>query len=200
MAEKPVSIADRLFRLFMAPLVLGGELRPGRPIGGKNAALLAPFSDTLDKELLSHVDLARIRVARRLAPVDQVAPPTGAEWALAACLHDVVQTTHPELTGMFRGRAPAKLLEVAQATSDLVPTPATVGEALERHTWFSRVLDITRTDTSVSFWVGKRTYLGVDPPGRLLAWPELRRVHIDKVPRPLAELPGAGGHVAADLL
>jgi hypothetical protein len=199
MAEKPVAIADRLFCQFMAPLVLGGELRPGRPIGGKNALALAPFSDTLDKELLSHVDLARIRIARRLAPVDQVVPPTAAEWALAACLHDVVQTTHPELTGMFLGRAPAKLLEVAQATAEVVPPPATVGDALERHTWFSRVLDITRTDTNVSFWVGKRTYLGVDPPSRLLAWPELRRVHIDKVPHPLTELPGAGGHVNVDL-
>src|SRR5438128_1102740 len=105
MAEKPVSIADRLFRQFMVPLVLGGELRPGRPIGGKNALALGPFSDTLDKELLSHVDLARIRVARRLAPLDQVMAPSAAEWALAACLHDVVQTTHPELTGMFLGRA-----------------------------------------------------------------------------------------------
>ncbi|HEY2368106.1 MAG TPA: hypothetical protein VGH87_17025, partial [Polyangiaceae bacterium] len=132
----------------MAPLVLGGELRPGRPIGGKNALALAPFSDVIDKELLSHVDLARLRVARHLAPLDQVVPPTGAEWALAACLHDIVQTTHPDLAGVFLGRAPAKLLEVAQATAELVPPPATVGEALERHTWFSRVLDITRTDTN----------------------------------------------------
>ena len=37
MAEKLVAISDRLFRDFMAPLVLGGEMRPARPIGGKNA-------------------------------------------------------------------------------------------------------------------------------------------------------------------
>ncbi len=195
MAEKPVAIADRLFRDFMAPLVVGGELRPARPIGGKNAFLLGPFSDTLDKELLSHVDLARTRVARKLAPVDRLAPPTPAEWALAAALHDLVQCAHPELTGVFRGRAPAKLVEIVTQTADHVPAPASVGEALARHSWFSRVLEMSRTDTSVSFWVGKRTYLGVDPPGRLLAWPELRRVHVDKVPRALAELPTAGGHV-----
>jgi hypothetical protein len=196
MAEKPVAIADRLFRDFMAPLVLGGELKPGRPIGGKNAFLLGPFSDTLDKELLSHVDLARIRVARRLAPIDRLGPPTPAEWVLAAGLHDLVQCAHPELTGVFRGRAPARLVEIVTLTADRVPPPATAGEALARHTWFSRALDITRTDTKVSFWVGKRTFLGIDPPGRLLAWPDLRRVHVDKVPRPLADLPSAGGHVA----
>jgi len=197
MAEKPVAIADRLFREVMAPLVLGGPFRPGRPIGAKNALSLAPFTDVLDKELLAHVDLGRVRAARRLVPVDRLEPPSAAEWALAAVLHDLVQCAHPELAGIFRGRAPTRLLQLATMTLERVPAPATVHEALSRHTWFSRVLEITRTDTLVSFWVGKRTYLGQEPPSRLLAWPELRRVHVDKTPRPLVELPGAGGHVDA---
>jgi hypothetical protein len=195
MAEKPVAIADRLFRDFLAPLVLGGEMRPGRPIGGKNALGLGPFSDVIDKELLAHVDLARIRLARHLAPIDHVEPPSPAEWALAAGLHDLVQSAHPDLTGVFRGRAPARLVQVVTLTGERIAAPATVGEALARHTWFARALEITRTDTSVSFWVGKRSFLGKDPPSRLLAWPELRRVHIDKTPHPLVELPSAGGHV-----
>ncbi len=191
MAEKPVAIADRLFRLVMAPLVLGGELRPGRPIGGKNAFALAPFTETLDKELLAHVDLGRVRVARRHVPVDRFEPPGPADWVLAAVLHDLVQCAHPEL----RLRSSSRLLQIATLTADRVGGPASVGEALARHTWFSRALEITRTDTQVSFWVGKRTFLGQDPPSRLLAWPELRRVHVDKSPRPLLELPDAGGHV-----
>ncbi len=197
MAEKLVAIADRLFRDFLAPLVLGGDMRPGRPIGGKNALGLGPFSDVIDKELLSHVDLARIRLARRLAPVDRLEPPTPAEWALGAGLHDLVQSAHPDLAGVFRGRAPGRLVHVVTLLCDQLAPPATMGEALSRHTWFARVLEITRTDTSVSFWVGKRSFLGKDPPARLLAWPELRRVHIDKTPHPLVELPSAGGHVAA---
>lgn len=197
MAEKPVAIADRLFRDFLAPLVLGGELRPGRPIGGKNALLLGPFSDVIDKEHLAHVDLARIGLARHVAPIDRLEPPTPAEWALAAGLHDLVQSAHPELSGVFRGRAPARLVQVVTLLAERIAAPATVGEALSRHTWFARALEITRTDTSVSFWVGKRAFLGKDPPARLLAWPELRRVHIDKTPRPLVELPAAGGHIAA---
>ncbi|HEY1958397.1 MAG TPA: hypothetical protein VGH28_22425 [Polyangiaceae bacterium] len=193
MAEKPVAIADRLFRDLMAPLVVGGELRPGRPIGGKNALALGPFTDTIDKELLAHVDLGRVRVARRLAPVDRLAAPTAADWALAAVLHDLVQCAHPDL----RVRPSSRLLQIATMTADRVAGPASVGEALARHAWFSRALEITRTDTEVSFWVGKRTFLGQDPPSRLLAWPDLRRVHVDKSPRPLLELPGAGGHVDA---
>ena len=197
MAEKPVAIADRLFRDFMAPLVLGGEMRPGRPIGGKNALALGPFTDVLDKELLSHVDLARVRLARRLAPVDRLEPPTPEDWTLAAGIHDLVHSAHPELTGVFRGKAPSRLVEVVTLTAERVAPAATVKAALSRHTWFSRVLEITRTDTNVSFWVGKRTYLGEDPPGRLLAWPELRRVQVEKLPRHLVELPDVGGHVPA---
>jgi len=197
MAEKLVGIADRLFRDFLAPLVLGGEMRPGRPIGGKNALSLGPFSDVIDKELLSHVDLARVRLARHLAPIDRLTPPSPEEWALAAGLHDLVQSAHPDLTGVFRGKAPSRLVQLVTLTADRIPAPAHVGEALSRHTWFARALEITRTDTSVSFWVGKRSFLGKDPPSRLLAWPELRRVHIDKTPHALMELPGAGGHVQA---
>ncbi len=197
MAEKAVAIADRLFRDMLAPLVLGGELRPGRPIGGKNALALGPFSDVLDQELLSQVNLARVRVARRLLPVDRLEAPTPAEWALAAMLHDIVQCAHPELSGVFRGRAPLRLLQIVSLTAERVPAPQNVGEAVSRHTWFSRALEITRTDSTVSFWVGKRQFLGQEPPGRLLAWPELRRVHVEKTPRALVDLPSAGGHVAA---
>ncbi len=195
MAEKPVAIADRLFRDFLAPLVLGGEIRPGRPIGGKNALCLGPFSDVLDKELLSHVDLARVRLARHLAPIDRLTPPSPEEWALGAGLHDLVQSAHPDLSGMFRGRAPARLVTVVTLTAERIAAPTNVAEALSRHTWFARAFEITRTDTSVSFWVGKRSFLGKEPPARLVAWPELRRVHIDKTPHPLVELPAAGGHV-----
>jgi hypothetical protein len=194
MAEKRAVIADRLFAHFMAPLVLGGELRPGRPIGGKNALLLFENADVVDKELLSHVDLGRIRLARRLVPIDRLEPPSPAEWALAAAAHDLVQSAHPEMAGVFRGSAPSRLLKVVELTLARIPAPAHVGEALGRHTWFARLLELQRTDTSVSFWVGKRTYLGEDPPARLLAWPELRRVQIDKTPHPLVDLPGAGGH------
>ncbi len=195
MAANLGAISDRLFRDFMAPLVVGGAIVPGRPVGGKNALLLDEHQALTDPDLVSHVEVARVRAARALWPLDRVEGPTGPEWALVAALHDLVQTTHPDLSGLFRGSASERLLRVVDLTLDRIPPPASVGDALSRHTWMARMLEIARTDTSVHFWVGSRQFLGEEPPARLLAWPELRRVRVDKTPHALLDLPAAGGHV-----
>lgn len=192
------AVADALFEGFLAPLVLGGPMRPARPIGAKVALALGENQMITDVEQASLVALARVRVARKLVPIDRVEGISNAEWALGAALHDVVQSTHPDLSGLFRSSAPLKVLDLVDATLARVPAPASARDALDRHTLFSRVLEITRTDTKVSWWVGSATFLGAEPPGRLTAWPELRRVHVEKTPRPLLDLPGAGGHVAVD--
>jgi hypothetical protein len=192
------SVAERLFMGFLAPLVLGGELLPGRPIGGHAALALGQERVITDGEKLSHVQLVRTRIARKLAPIDRLEGPTVWEWALGAALHDLVQATHPSLRGAFRRRTPDRILNFADATVERVPPPATIGEALSRHTWFSRWLEIARTDTVVSWWVGSRSFLGTTPPSRLMAWPELRRVNVEKAARPLMDLPASGGAVDAD--
>ncbi|CAN5690890.1 hypothetical protein BH09MYX1_BH09MYX1_39150 [soil metagenome] len=204
MAEALAAIADRLFRSFLAPLVLGGELRPGRPIGAKTALALGGQLLT-DSDLASHVELARLRIARKIVPLDHFlnaeAPgtPNGEEWALAAALHDIVQAAHPDWNGVLRSsQGPTKLLDLAAAALDHVGPVSDVREALARHTWFSRVLEIARTDTKVSWWVGSQTFLGIDPPHRLSAWPELRRVRVEKETQPLLDLPGAGGKIDAN--
>lgn len=205
MAETLAEVADRLFRSFLAPLVLGGELRPGRPIGAKTALGMAGQLHT-DPDLGSHVEIARLRIARKLVPLDTfltpgepgVAPgtPNREEWALAAALHDIVQAAHPGWSGVFRSNAgPSRLLDLAGATLDRIGPVSDVREALARHTWFSRVLEIGRIDTKVSWWVGSQTFLGTEPPNRLQAWPELRRVRVERETQPLVELPGAGGKV-----
>jgi hypothetical protein len=38
---------------------------------------------------------------------------------------------------------------------------------------------VSRTDRTVRYWAGSRTYLGQPPPRRLLRWPELRRVRVE---------------------
>jgi hypothetical protein len=192
------AIANRLFEGFLAPLVLGGELRPGHVIGGRAALAIGVERVVADGELLSHVQLARTRVARKIAAVDRLENPSVSEWALGAALHDLVQSTHPRLRGTFRRHAPERVLSLVSATLERVPRPASVGEALSRHTWFSRVLEIQRTDTVVRWWVGSRTFLGTAPPPRLTAWPELRRVNVEQTPRPLVDLPSSGGAVNED--
>jgi hypothetical protein len=141
MAEDLGHLAERLFVHFMAPLVLGGELRPGRPIGGKAALTLGIERTVTDVDLASHVELARIRVARQLAPIDHLPGPDAEEWALAAVLHDLVQAAHPDWRGLLRSSTgPARLLQLAELTLDRVGPVSNVREALGRHTWFSRLL------------------------------------------------------------
>lgn len=189
--------AKRLFEGVMAPLVLGGALRPGHAIGTRAALALggegagparAGIVDVLDAALLDRVQTARVRRARKLTPVDAVDLPSGAEWAMAAALHDVLQSVNPSLDAALRRGAAVRILELAHQTLERVPPPAHTGEALSRHTWLARVLDLARDDTSVSWWTGSRTFRGVPPPGRLTAWPHLRRVNVVTTARPLLEL------------
>src|SRR5579872_5134711 len=182
------SIAARLFEDVMAPLVLGGAVRPGHAIGGKAALELASVADAVDAGLFDQVQTARVRRARRLTPVDALGPATAAEWALLAALHDMLHATNPSFDVALRRGSAARMLDIALLTIDRVPAAGHVGEALSRHTWLARLLDLARTDTDVSWWTGSRTFRGVKPPGRLQAWPELRRVSVVATPRTLLEL------------
>src|SRR5580693_2233701 len=117
-------VSQRLFEDFLAPLVLGGEVRPGRPIGSRGALELGAGRVIADGDLLSRVQLGRTRIARRLAPVDPLEEgPTPCEWALGATLHDVVQAAHPGLDTPLRRIVPVRLLKLAEATLARIPPP-----------------------------------------------------------------------------
>jgi hypothetical protein len=195
--DDPQTLCERLFKTFLGPLVIGGTMQPEKPFGGKNALVIGDHrAPVLDPDLLSRCELARVRTARKIAPVDTFdAAPTGNEWALAAVLHDLVQSTHPGFDAAFRRNAPKRLLEVAQLTLERIPPPVNVGDALSRHTWFARMFELSRTDVDVRWWTGSQRFLGTEPPGRLTAWPELRRVTQTKTPRPLMDLPTSGSAV-----
>lgn len=189
MATGIEEVARQLFEGVMAPLVLGGAVRPEHAIGARAAlALGARDEGTTAPDLEEQVTKARIRRARRLVAVDRVAAATAGDWALAAALHDLLQAANPTFDAALRRSSAVRILALARETIDRVREPANVHEALDRHTWFARVLDVARTDTAVSWWVGSRTYLGVEPPRRLRAWPDLRRVSVVATPRPLVEL------------
>ncbi|HEY1693451.1 MAG TPA: hypothetical protein VGG39_14890 [Polyangiaceae bacterium] len=183
------AIAERLYAGVMAPMVLGGAIEPGHAIGARAALALGEGDrTTTDPDREFQVQLGRVRRARRLAAVDRFPPASRSEWALGAILHDLLQAANPTFDTVLRRSAAERILLVARDALDRVPDAATVREALSRHTWFGRVLDIARTDTSVSWWVGSRTYLGVEAPHRLQAWPELRRVSVVKAEHALLEL------------
>jgi hypothetical protein len=187
-SEHLAAIARDLFAGVVGPVVLGGEVRPGHAIGARHALALTQEAgaQAVDSALFDRVQRARVRRARRLVPVDALPPATDAEWAMGAALHDVLHAVNPDFDGALRRSMAARILDVAIATLDRVPPPRTAAEALSRHTWFARLMDLARTDTSVTWWAGSRIYRGEAPPTRLQAWPELRRVRV--VAKPIALL------------
>jgi len=188
--EHLAAIARDLFAGVMGPLVLGGAVQPGHAIGARRAFALTQDEGTeaASAELFDQVQRARLRRARRLCPIDGLPPASDAEWALGAALHDLLQAVNPDFDGSLRRSMAKRILDVAIATLDRVPAPRTAAEALSRHTWFARLVDLARIDTSVTWWAGSRVYRGVAPPTRLQAWPELRRVSVVANPMPLLEL------------
>ncbi len=188
MAADLDALAERLFAGVMAPLVLGGPLRPGHAIGARAALALGEGRLPGDRALLTRVQEARVRRARRFVPVDELPDPTAADWALAASLHDLLQAANPEFDAPLRRGAATRILDVAVLAIDRVPLAATTGEVVARDAWLGRAPEVARTDTEVRWWVGSRWYLGVDPPPRMTAWPRVRRVEVIRRPVPLLEL------------
>ena len=182
-------VVERLFKTFAVPLVLGGAMAPGRPIGGRTALLIDDRRMPSDTEGFSLVHLARIRRARELAPVDRFDAFSQAEWVLLAALHDLAQATHPELAGVFRSKTPGRLIQMVSLTLDRVSPPSTAKDALSRHSIFSRLFEIRRVTTEVKWWTGSAKFVGTKPPSRLTAWPEFRRVNIHEIPEPFTALP-----------
>ncbi len=160
----------------LAPLVLGGPLHPVRPIGARLALSLAEARILPDTDLAERVAEARRRVARSLFPVDDLDEPTAEEWMLVAALNDTLQLTNHLLAGtLSRGRT-NKLATSIEALLDVILPPRSAREALARHATFARILELSRTDTVVSWWTGSASFRGESPPRRLLMWPEARRV------------------------
>jgi hypothetical protein len=182
MARTAAEIVSVLFEDVMKPLVLGGTLVARRPLGEKLAhavsalALQTGSLGLLGAEQLSLFQLGRVQALRMLLPIDRLPPPSPAEWALAVLFHDIVQCTHPEMAKGLFGKPVAKLLPHLEQSLARVPAPRSVMEVLGRHSLFGRMFEVRRTDTELHWWTGKATFLGREPPARLTAWPELRRV------------------------
>jgi hypothetical protein len=163
----------------LAPLVLGGTLRPQRPFGARLALRIGVDRKIVDEDLRSQIEIARVRRARLLAPVDTLPELAPAEWALVAAVNDLVQVTNHELAGaLTRGRYARLLASVSELSASVAPA-GDVGTALARHATLGRILEVCRTDTRVSWWTGSANFRGQPPPGRLLKWSSLRRVRVD---------------------
>ncbi len=205
MAEPSAEIVDAILTRVLVPAVTGGELRIERPFGKARAfaaaEALGGFQTSrelaqLDREIgareLDRGEAAFLRRVRRIAGLDPHAfgrRLDGGVVALAALFHDLVAAFHPDLGGVFRRDAPHRLLEATARALAEVPPPATVRGALLRHAWLGELPRFSLVRTDVRWWVGGASFVGRKPPGRLLLWPDVRRVRRDERAAELLKVP-----------
>lgn len=178
---------EQLVRGIVGPLVLGGNLTLLRPFG-RTALTVGQNERILDPDLRTNLDVARVRRARLLAPIDVLPELNEADFAIAAVLNDVLQVTNHNLGGTFTMSRYGALIQSIAHVSARIPAPKNIGDALARHATFARIMELSRTDTTVAWWTGSARFRGEEPPARLLAWRNLRRVRIDSDRVPLSQM------------
>jgi hypothetical protein len=170
---------------FLLPLVRGGRLHVGRPLGPRALERLGPrVVERLGPRADEWLALARCRraVATRFLP-DVPAPPLDeTTLRLGAALHDLLVLVHPGLDGPRIARRQERVAAAAHALA-AVGAPLSAVDTVNRHSVLARVAEIARTDSTVTFWLGRETYVGRAPPPRVTAMPTLRRVRVDVVRR-----------------
>ena len=182
-------MARRFVLEFLLPLVRGGALRVGRPLGPRavarvTEAVARATRDPTDDEAepIAMLGAGRRAVAGRHLP-SAVAPPLDEVTVrLGAALHDLLALAHPDLAGPGIGR---RQQQIASAALELasVGSPSSAREAVNRHSLLARIPEIVRVDRTVRFWLGHQTFVGRTPPGRIMALPSLRRVRVDRASR-----------------
>ncbi len=164
---------------FVLPLVAGGDVRVRGALGSVELKTLVDGGiEGLDAA--EQVAEARQQVAAELWL--DAAPPMLDEPSLrlAVAIQDLLFLAHPGAHALsVRASRRRKVAEFAAQTASL-PAPRDLEELIARHTMTQHLFDLGRDDVRVSFWAGKREYRGAEPPGRLLKWPSLRRVHEER--------------------
>jgi hypothetical protein len=189
---------EALARGVLGPLVLGGPVHLVPPFGAKLALSIEGAPRVVDDELRTRIDVARVRVARTVVPVDTLPDIPASDWALVAALNDLLQATNHHLSGPFTRGRHAALIAAVESLLEHVAPPRRLLDAVNRHASLARVTELVRTDTKVTWWAGSASFRGEKPAARLFAWKELRRVRTDESTVELADLPDGVGAVKKD--
>jgi hypothetical protein len=182
-------MARRFVAEFLLPLVRGGALRVGRPLGPRavdrvTETVARASRDPTDEEAepITMLGAGRRMVAGRHLPAGAAPPLDEVTVRLGAALHDLLALAHPDLVGPGIAR---RQEQIALAALELasVGSPSSAREAVNRHSLLARIPEIVRVDRTVRFWLGHRTFVGRTPPGRIMALPSLRRVRVARASR-----------------
>ncbi len=164
------------FSDFLLPLVAGGTVHVGAPLGSAGLARLRETKPPA--QVVGGLLAARAAAAAELL-LDPIPPSLDLEaLRLAVAVHDLLFLFHPRAASISEKR----LGEVAAWAASLAALPPSVDPdvLVARHTVLHRLHDLGRTDVRVSFWVGRREFHGEEPPRRLTAWKSVRRVREER--------------------
>ena len=158
---------------FLLPLVRGGALHVGRPLGprGGRAPGRRRGAGRVEPEA------ADARSARAAAPSPRgLLPPAAAaaarrgdaparRGACTICWRSV----HPGLAGPGLGDAAASAIADGGARAGVGRAAGSAREAVNRHSLLARLPEIARVDSTVHFWLGRQLFVGRTPPRRVTA-------------------------------
>lgn len=182
-------MARRFVAEFLVPLVRGGTLEVGRPLSVRDVEAMMMVRGHRAGQGEPEPDAAiTLGAARRRHLLSLVAtPPTPSldeeTWRLGGAVHDLLTLSHPRIAlGPGASSRIRRIATEAAALARLGP-PRSLDSALARHSLVARLPEIMRDDHTVSFWLGRRTFVGRRPPARILALPRLRAVTVESVRR-----------------
>jgi len=173
---------------FLLPLVRGGALHVGRPLGATAVRRVLDSARRMAAAPAGGADPVRALARARAEVIGRFMPaaalPALDETAvrLAAALHDLLALGHPDLAGPGLSRRQERIAAAARGLAAVGP-PRTAAEAVARHSILGRMGEIIRVDRTVRFWLGRQTFVGRTPPPRITALPGLRRVRIEQAAR-----------------
>jgi len=192
---------DRFVSRFVLPLVAGGPVYVDTPLGpgvvSEWLRLVRPDVGVLTR--LTGV------MRRRLAHLGAMGEPGDIPLdalTLAAVWHNLLALTHPAV--VERRALRVKVRGWCEAMLGWLDVPRTRAEVTWRHGLLGRLGSVGRVDTHVEFWAGYADFIGVAPPTSLVAWPDLRRVKVQRTRVDVMQLlrtleQGSGGDTEADL-
>ena len=177
----------RFVSRFLVPLVAGGRLAIERPLSRRTIEALARAraqgSDPVETAATGRLAVSRHALLTALMVHAPTPALDEATWRIGGAVHNLLALTHPTIAGGVGGDARVgRVAAEAVALAALGP-PGSLATTLERHSLLARLPEIVRLDRTVHYWLGQKTFVGRPPPGRILALPNVRNVHVETARR-----------------
>jgi hypothetical protein len=175
------SRAESFLAHFVYPLVAGGELHVGAPLGAEELAALRAEAAMGGDPTLTSEELLRVEQARQARAAELWLYPVSTIWdetsaCLCAAIHNLLFFSHPDAARWSVSRSKRQRLIEFTAALLRRAAPASAEEVVARHTIVANLLQLQRRDVVVEYWAAIEEFRGQTPPARLLRWPRLRRL------------------------